>query len=485
MVKKKRKQKLKNFLGVYKPIVDSHKNDLPIFDNNRKYKKHQIDTNSWFNLNQTKNKHPTKCNVTSFDELNKVQHKCLKVKMILTDIHKQIFQNWFKASTYTYNKTLQYIRNNFELTKKQITKPILNGKMDKKLFLDKFYIRTQMKNDRITIQKLFSFTINKTKTITNKNIKCEIDAHTLDKTIFQLIQNIKSATTNLLNNNIKRFRLKFWKYTRPKQVIELEKGKISKIDNKDINSKSILCKSIFKHLPEIKYIYNSKEYDISNINHDFKISYNSILDEYLLLVPTNVIITNNVNRKDLVVLDPGLRTFMTGLGDNVMLKIGNNVNSTIRKLIKKKNIIKSNINIPNKIKNKYERRINKRIYNLTNDLHWKTIKYLTDNFKTIFLGDMSAKSIVSKESSKLNDLMKVACLQTRFYDFRLRLKYKCYVTNTRFKLVDEFYTSKTCSYCGLYNNNLGKEKIFNCTNCNKSIDRDINGCRNIYMKQYM
>jgi putative transposase len=98
---------------------------------------------------------------------------------------------------------------------------------------------------------------------------------------------------------------------------------------------------------------------------------------------------------------------------------------------------------------------------------------------------MSAKSIVSKESSKLNDLMKVACLQTRFYDFRLRLKYKCYVTNTRFKLVDEFYTSKTCSYCGLYNNNLGKEKIFNCTNCNKSIDRDINGCRNIYMKQYM
>ena len=103
MVKKKRKQKLKNFLGVYKPIVDSHKNDLPIFDNNRKYKKHQIDTNSWFNLNQTKNKHSTKCNVTSFDELNKVQHKCLKVKMILTDIHKQIFQNWFKASTYTYN----------------------------------------------------------------------------------------------------------------------------------------------------------------------------------------------------------------------------------------------------------------------------------------------------------------------------------------------------------------------------------------------
>ena len=35
--------------------------------------------------------------------------------------------------------------------------------------------------------------------------------------------------------------------------------------------------------------------------------------------------------------------------------------------------------------------------------------------------DMTVKSIVSKESSKINNLMKVACLQTRFYDFRLRL----------------------------------------------------------------
>ena len=32
---------------------------------------------------------------------------------------------------------------------------------------------------------------------------------------------------------------------------------------------------------------------------------------------------------------------------------------------------------------------------------------------------------------------------------------------------------------------LGGNKIYNCINCNKSIDRDINGCRNIYMKQYI
>jgi transposase len=473
---KKRKQKLKSFLNEFKPIIDNHKDELPTFNLNNKYKKEQINTNSWFDVSKQKNNYKTQCNVVSFDELDKIKYKCVKVKMILTNIHKQIFQNWFKTSTYTYNKTLEFIRNNFNFTKKEVTRPILINEINNTSFYNKFYIRTQMNKERIKIQNLFKFTIDKKDTITNKNVKCIIDAHTLDKTIFQLVQNIKAAKSNLLRNNIKRFRLKFWKYTRPKQVIELEKTKITD---------GILCKSIFGNLPKIKYIYNGCDYDISNINHDFKISYNSILDEYLLLVPTDVKIINDKIRKDLIVLDPGLRTFMTGLSDNVMLNIGNNVNSTIRKLVKRKNLIKSNINISNKIKKNNERKINKKIYNLIDELHWKTINFLTNNFKTIFLGDMSAKSIVSKQSSIISDLMKVACLQSRFYDFRQRLKYKCYITNTKFKLVDEFYTSKTCSCCGSYNKKLEGNKIYNCINCKNIIDRDVNGCRNIYMKQYI
>ena len=476
MIKKKRKQKLKHFLSEFKPIIDNHKDELPIFDLNKKYKKINYDTQTWFDINKQKDKLKTNCNVISTDELDKIEYKSIKVKMILTDIHKQIFQNWFKSSTYVYNKTLDYIRNNFDFTKKEVTRNILNSQMDNPKFFDKYYIRTQMNNERTNIQKQFEFTIDKQYTLNNKNIKCKIDAHTLDKTIFQLVENIKSAKTNLLRKHIKRFRLKFWKYIRPKQVLNIEKTKITD---------GILCKSIFKNLPKIKYIYNSKEYNISEINTDFKISYNSILDEYELIVPikTTEIIENN--RKDLIVLDPGLRTFMTGLSDDIMLKIGNNVNSTIRTLLKRENKINLNKKIPNKIKNKNIININKKIYNLTDELHWKTIKILTSNFETIFLGDMSAKGIVAKQSSKLSNLMKVACLRTRFYEFRQRLKYKCSITNTKFKLVDEFYTSKTCSLCGFYKKDLEGNKIYNCTNCKKSIDRDVNGCRNIYFKQYI
>ena len=304
-----------------------------------------------------------------------------------------------------------------------------------------------------------------------------IDIHTLDKTIFQLVQNINSSVTNMLNGNIKRFRLKFWKHTRPSKIIELEKNKISN---------GILCKSIFGNLKEdIKYIYNGKSYDINQIDSDFKINYNSISNEYYLLVSVKINENEINNNGKLIVLDPGLRTFMTGLSDNESLKIGTNIHEKIKKYICRLNKIKKNKDIPLKIKNKNEKLINTKINNKVNELHWKTINYLVSNYETIFLGDMSAKSIVKKNNSVLSNESKVACLRTQYFNFRLRLKYKCAVNNRKFKLVNEYYTSKTCSLCGSYNNKLGGNKIYECPNCKCSLDRDINGCRNIYMKQFI
>ena len=305
--------------------------------------------------------------------------------MVLTDIHKKIFQSWFKTSTIIYNETLKYIRNNYGFTKKDIIRDVLINEISKSTdFYNKYYIRNQMGSIKKDIQKSTTFIIDKKDTINKiKNIKCSIDIHTLDKTIFQLVQNINTSVTNMLRGNIKRFRLKFWKYTRPSKILELEKTKISNV---------ILCKSIFGNLEEIKYFYNNKPFDIGQIDTDFKINYNSILDEYYLLVPVKI--ENNktdLPEKKLIVLDPGLRVFMTGLSDNEYLKIGSNINNIIKKDINRLNKIKSNLKIPNKIKNKNEMLINKKIYNKINDLHWKTINYLVSNYQTIFLGDMINK----------------------------------------------------------------------------------------------
>jgi transposase len=398
--------------------------------------------------------------------------------MILTETHKKILDSWFKAYTLIYNKTLDYLRLNFSFTKKEINKTTLENEISNNPnFYDKFYIRNQMSETKKQIQKSFTEIINKDQTTSGlKDIKCKIDMHTLDKSIFQLIENIKACKTNMMRNNIKRFRLKYWKFTRPSQTMELEKIKFND---------GVLCKSIFENLPTIKYQYNGKSYNLMEINHDFKINHNLITDDYYLYIPVSTKKIKVTNRKKIIVLDPGLRTMMTGLSESESINIGSNVNKIIIKDIEKLNKIKNNELIPNRIKKKTEIRINKKISDKVDDLHWKTINYLTSNYSTVFLGDMSAKSIVSKRNKILSSDMKTACLRTRFYDFRLRLKYKCYVTNTKFKLVNEYYTSKTCSLCGNYNDKLKGEKIYHCSKCKCNIDRDINGCRNIYMKQYL
>ena len=46
----------------------------------------------------------------------------------------------------------------------------------------------------------------------------------------------------------------------------------------------------------------------------------------------------------------------------------------------------------------------------------------------------------------------------------------------------EPFTSKTCGNCGQLNYKLGTLEKFNCSKCNLSIDRDINGARCILLR---
>jgi putative transposase len=180
-----------------------------------------------------------------------------------------------------------------------------------------------------------------------------------------------------------------------------------------------------------------------------------------------------------------LRTFMTGLSNNNGFNIAPGINAKIVCDIKRLNKINNNKNIKNKIKKKNSRMINRKIKNKVDELHWKTIKMLTDSFSNILLGNMSSKSIVKRSSKILTANQKRACQMTRYYEFMMRLKYKCNATRTNFRYVDERYTSKLCSLCGHYNEKLKGVKIYNCPDCKQSMDRDINACRNILIKSML
>jgi len=251
--------------------------------------------------------------------------------------------------------------------------------------------------------------------------------------------------------------MKHWKLNRPSQTIEIEK---SFINNNKICFERFGDLNLIYNKKKVKLVDKKKYYDenidipninktnLLDINNTIKINYNNITKEYTLIVPkeiNKIKIDNKPN--NMISLDPGLRTFMTGVSENGYVNIGVDVNKTIsNKIIRLKNI-KNNINIPNKIKKKNEIMINKKIRNVVDNLHWNSIKYLTHNYETIFLGDMSAKSIVKRNNSVLSKIQKVACLRTKYFEFQQRLEYKCKLHKVNFKLIDESYTSKYCSQC--------------------------------------
>jgi putative transposase len=115
-------------------------------------------------------------------------------------------------------------------------------------------------------------------------------------------------------------------------------------------------------------------------------------------------------------------------------------------------------------------------------MHWKTINFLTNNYKTILIGDMSSKSIINNKTSNLSKLNKQLANALSFYKFREKLQYKSSIKNNNYVKVNEYYTSKMCSNCTFIKKDLGPNKKFNCNNCNLIQDRDINASRNICLK---
>ena len=66
-------------------------------------------------------------------------------------------------------------------------------------------------------------------------------------------------------------------------------------------------------------------------------------------------------------------------------------------------------------------------------------------------------------------------------DFVRRLKEKGEVMGVTVKIVSEYLTSQMCGKC--FNKRKTSEKQYNCPVCEIKIDRDINGARNIYIKE--
>jgi putative transposase len=399
---------------------------------------HPLDTNSWFSIKES-DIHNTQISNKTFnlDEVENVEYKAKRITLILTPKQKNIINSWLNAYSDMYNIALGYAKEYV----------IENKKPPNFIQLRSFLIK------------------DKKELVKRSNIK----VHDIDYAIKLVCKNYKSALTNYKRGFIKHFRIRYWKQNRKIKIMDMEK------QNFKGNS---IRKNI---LGEVKGYYNNKLFSFDTINCDCRLQKNN--EKYYLYVPT-VVTNNNINNKQKskqISIDLGVRTFCTGITENKIVEIGENVSLKLKKYLERKDKILENANISKEIKNKNEEMINKKISNLRNELHWKCINFLVKRNENILIGNMSSKSII-KKGGNLTKMTKRIVSSLNYFKFMERLKYKCSINKTGLAIIDEWMTSKMCSLCGNIKENLGGNKIYECSNCLAIIDRDINGARNIYIK---
>ena len=81
-----------------------------------------------------------------------------------------------------------------------------------------------------------------------------------------------------------------------------------------------------------------------------------------------------------------------------------------------------------------------------------------------------------------NKFLNLAFNDMKFYQLKQRLLYKAGLRGKQVFCVPENYTTKTCSCCGLINDNVGSKEVFECSGCGLIAGRDVNAAKNMKMK---
>ncbi len=455
---KKRKKDSNNIskYDIFVDIVKSKSNSFWLPNNDNTMKCININTNSWFDIKEAKSIQKNKLYNSKIKiPTSKTMVRAERIKVILNKRQRFILHNWLNAYIKMYNATIKIINS-----RRYNNLPII----------------TSWKTLRTSHLKSTKKRIIEQSNIKHKKFKTQVNSHVLDGAIQDACAKFKSCLSNLKNGHIKYFRLRYLKQTKNSKIMKIEKYFI----NKDKNT---FCQSVFKDPFILKKKESNEDFKLSEINKDFTIHYNNKTNEFTLLNPIKVDQMKIHKNKDTISLDPGIRTFQTGYSTNKCVKIGTNLIPKIKKYLKKIDKINNDDNVNQRIKRKVEKKCNKKIQNSVDDMHWKSINYLTNNFGNILIGNLSTKNIAKNNSkNNLDKMTKRIGLLMKLYQFKQRLQYKCEQRKIGYQEIDEAYTSKTCTKCGYLKNDLGSSKIYKCNSCNTIIDRDYGGARNIFLK---
>lgn len=431
---------------------------------------HATDTHSWFDYRYTDahlkhkitlpniplNKLPIISqpkNKLIKEDLSNIIYRSVKYTLILNDQQKKYLEFWFKAFVDIYNISIKYIKNNHNI----------GG-----FKLNKIYVRDNLIKEKHDIQ--IKYQINK------ENEEIKIPINVLDEGVKLAVSNYQSALTNKFRGRIKKFRIRYKKYKENNKILHIPANFIRKNSIYD----PLFGKTLLERDGEIV--------EFPKIMTTSKVIYNVNDKKYYLIINERIKVKRQKTNKKVISLDPGIRTFLTGISENECIQMGSNLKDKIKPLLKRIDKLNRKKDgefvIPKKIRKKREIQINRRIGNIIDDMQWKIISELTKKYSMILIGDMSTKSIVNNETGKISKMTKRIAYKMKLYTFRKRMMYKCHCKKIKYSIINERFTSKMCSHCGNVDDNLEGKKEYNCRKCEMMVDRDINGARNIYIKAW-
>ena len=524
-----------NIHNNYKDSLTEHN----IFDTNYKF---NIFNNNEFNGNIIKS-HKYLINFTTIQSniLKLYFNECLFLYNFCVDLwtdYKEITSNWqllkdiiFKYLYRTENgkinltntkiwiieklkeKQIEYDINN-EVNKDEITRQKLENNLKYKNEMKQYKIDLKAnklltvkkelkkpKRDKVKINKII-----KPRKERDINIKKPAPDDTLKSEIKEFCTNLSNARNKSYENKTPNIYELRYKTNHKSQTIT--------ISNRAIGTKGI-CSNALGKLECSNYQHIIKTY---NIEKECKLSYDTILKKYHLSIILDDKPLELKNRKEVVAIDEGEKTFVTFFSNNENGKLGDNMRVKILRIqqliIQYEKILKSNKNKKGKsIKNKKIikikiRKLYLKIKGYVDNIHKKTAKFLCENYENILLPKFETKPMISnnkiekenerikllsnvegkialrklKKTIRLSKKVKFVLSMQSHYRFKQYLKAKAKKYKTNIYDVDEAYTSQTCTMCGMLSKVYDNNRIKECSFCKYKIDRDINGSRNILLK---
>jgi putative transposase len=210
---------------------------------------------------------------------------------------------------------------------------------------------------------------------------------------------------------------------------------------------------------------------------------------WYLCVPETVTVHQPENQGRIVSVDPGIRAFATfysadecgqiASGDyGRLVRLAQHLDDLLSRLDKKRKDGRVTARRRQGMR-KAANRMRAKFKDLVDELHWKTIRFLVDNFDVILLPTFETSQMVQRGARKIRAKSVRSLLTLAHYRFAQRLEWKAASLGKTVIRGSEAYTSKTASWTGEIIQIGGRKTI---KSGGVTVNRDVNGARGIFIR---